>query len=207
MLRSSAIPSFLNPGDNEWSACDNNEEIEDAWHRWNNNFMQLENNWNHTFSVVRQQDHPENFYFIQKKTILIGLNIVGGRVHDTREWTLRLTDEIDWVRSIVRMNVPMNAAGVIIMAHARPTADHALFFDPLRDFIRDELENEIPVLYLHGDGHSCLHTPNFYMQPNYLRIQHEGGVRDPVLKILADPQKLGPEVYDAFQYDQQLQFD
>jgi hypothetical protein len=207
MLLNSTIPTFIIPGDNEWNDCGNSQEIDAAWDRWTNNFMQLENNWNHTFSVVRQQDHPENFYFIQKKTILIGLNIVGGRVHDTREWTLRLTDEIDWVRSIVRMNVPMNAAGVIIMAHARPTADHALFFDPLRDFIRDELENEIPVLYLHGDGHSFLHTPNFYMQPNYLRIQHEGGVRDPVLKILADPQKLGPEVYDAFQYDQQLQFD
>jgi hypothetical protein len=52
-----------------------------------------------------------------------------------------------------------------------------------------------------------MYNSNFYDQPNFLAIQHEGGVRDPIMKIMADPHHLGPEVYDAFQYDRQLHFD
>jgi hypothetical protein len=204
ILLKSKVPSFVVPGDNEWNDCGNNRGIEDAWGHWNTHFMRLENNWNHTLSVVRQPDYQENFYFIRKRTLVIGLNIVGGRVHDEDEWLLRHSSEIDWVRSLIQMNVPTNAAGIIIMAHARPNDTHRHFFNPLRDFIRDELQNEIPVLYLHGDGHKFLYNPDFYDQPNFLAIQHEGGVRDPILKILADPHKLGPQVFDAFQYDQQL---
>jgi hypothetical protein len=52
-------------------------------------------------------------------------------------------------------------------------------------------------MYLHGVGHDFIPTPNLYDQPTklYVRIQqqHEEGVRDPIWKILADPQKLmGP---------------
>lgn len=204
MLLDSAIPTFIVPGDNEWNDCGNQVQIGNAWGRWTRYFLNLENRWNHSFGVIRQIDYPENFYFIHKGTLVFGLNIVGGRVHDRDEWYLRLTAEVEWVRAVVRMNVPMHAAGVIVMAHARPTDDHVHFFDPLRDFIRDELQNEVPVLYLHGDGHDFIYTQNYYRQSNYLRIQHEGGVRHPILKILADPMRLGPEVYNAFQYDQQF---
>ena len=90
------------------------------------------------------------------------------------------------------------------MAHANPMNAHRHFFNPIRDFIHFELQNEVPVLYLHGDGHQWLYRPNFYDQPNFLAIQHEGGVRDPILKILADPHRLGPHVNSAFQYDRQF---
>ena len=39
----------------------------------------------HDFSVVRQPDYEENFYFVRKQTLIFGLNIVGGRVHDQIE--------------------------------------------------------------------------------------------------------------------------
>jgi hypothetical protein len=204
IMLESKVPAFIVPGDNEWNDCGSQLEREDAWNLWSTHLMGLENNWNHTLDVIRQPDYEENFYFIRKRTLIFGLNIVGGRVHDADEWRLRLSGEVNWMRQIVKRNVPMNADGIIIMAHAKPTSNHVLFFDPLRDFVRDELQNFIPVMYLHGDGHDFIHTPNFYDQPNFVRIQHEGGVRDPILKILADPQKLGPEVHDAFQYDQQL---
>jgi hypothetical protein len=206
IMLESKLPAFIVPGDNEWNDCGDESEIEDAWVLWNTHLMHLENNWNHTLDVIRQPDYEENFYFIRKRVLIVGLNIVGGRVHDADEWTSRLLGEVDWVLQIVTMNVLQNnnVDGIIIMAHAKPTNENQIFFNPLRDFIHDELRDEVPVMYLHGDGHSFVHTPNFYNQANYVRIQHEGGVRDPVLKILADPQKLGPQVYDAFQYDQQL---
>jgi hypothetical protein len=202
IMLQSPVPAFIVPGDNEWNDCGDTSEIEVAMDHWHTHLLHFENNWNHTLGVIRQPEYEENFYFIRKGILIFGLNIVGGRVQDVQEWMLRLSAEIDWVRQIVKLNV-LTVHGIIIMAHGKPTNNNRFFFNPLSDFIQDELFNLIPVLYLHGDGHSWLHTPNFFDQPNFLRIQHEGGVRDPVLKILADPQKLGPLVTDAFQYDQQ----
>ena len=204
ILLDSPIPAFIVVGDNEWNDCGNNNQINAAWGRWEENFMQIENNWNHTFNVSRQDEYPENFYFVHKRTLVFGLNIVGGKVHDTVEWATRLTKSHEFVQSIGLQNVPVNADGIIIMAHGRPTTDHRHFFNPIRSMVEDVFNNEVPVLYLHGDGHSWIYTPNWYEQPNYLRIQHQGGTRDPILKIYADPQKLGPSVTSAFQYDRQL---
>jgi hypothetical protein len=187
MLLESAIPTFIVPGDNEWNDCGNGREIDTAWSLWEQHFLGLDRNWNHTLTTVRQTRYPENFYLIQKKTLIFGLNIVGGRVHDRDEWDRRLSAEVDWIKSVTSANIPMNAAGIIILAHAKPTPAHSIFFDGLKAFIKDDLANEIPVLYLHGDGHSYFYNHYFLNEDNALQIQHEGGVRDPVLKIMADP--------------------
>lgn len=192
---------------NEWNDCGDNAAVEVGWGRWMDHLMHFENNWNHTLSVVRNFDYPEAFYFIEKRTLIFGLNIVGGRVVSRDEWMLRHSVQFDWVKAVIEMNIPMYADGVIIMAHAEPTDDHVHFFEPLKSFIKNDLQGQVPILYLHGDGHDWMYTPNFYNQRNFLRIQHEGGVRDPILKILADPHHLGSEVYDAFQYDRQLHFE
>jgi hypothetical protein len=204
MMMESTVPAFIVPGDNEWNDCGNNMMAEVAWDKWTNYFTRMEDNWNHTIPVVRNLDYPENFYFIQKRTLVFGLNIVGGRVHDIDEWKTRLTAEAEWVKAVVQMNIHSNADGVIVMAHAKPTEDHNQFFNPLRRLIRDDLANEVPFLYLHGDGHAYMYTRGFLNQPKLLRIQHEGGVRDPILKILADPYHLGSDVHSAFQVDRQL---
>jgi hypothetical protein len=204
MLLQSAIPTFIVPGDNEWNDCGNDLEVAAAWSLWQEHFLELDTNWSHDLSIVRQPDYSENFYFIRKKTLIFGLNIVGGRVHDRDEWDRRLSAEIEWIRSVAGMNIPQNVAGIVILAHAKPTPAHSPFFDPLKEFIKEELGDQIPVLYLHGDGHSYFYNHYFLDQDNALQIQHEGGVRDPVLKILADPFHLGPQVHDSFQVDRQL---
>lgn len=209
MLKSHA-PAFLVPGDNEWNDCFRGN-INKGWRNWADHFIGLENNWDHDYTIHRQPGYDENFYFITKRTLIFGLNIVGGRVHNRNEWSTRLRDEYFWVREVMMeslMGSNTTADGVILMAHANPSAHHANFFTPFRVFMRDELKNEFPVLYLHGDGHNFMYTPRYQNQTNFLRIQHEGGTIEPVLKILARPGR-GPgqrsSVYDAFQYDRQLE--
>jgi len=209
IMLASHVPAFLVPGDNEWNDCLRNN-IDIGWNHWTNHFIGFENNWNHTFSIARQPGYEENFYFIEKRILIFGLNIVGGRVHNATEWKTRLRSEYSWVRSVMRLNLlDMNTTdGVILMAHAHPSEDHQDFFTPLRVFLRDELQNRFPVLYLHGDGHNFLYTPNYQNQSNFLRIQHEGGTTEPVLKIMAGPERgkgKRSNVYDAFQYDRQLE--
>ena len=209
LMLESKVPTFVVPGDNEWNDCGDRFEIAAAWTLWKKHLLGFENQWvNHTFSVARQfPEYPENFYFVRKRTLVIGLNVVGGRVHDEAEWLIRLAAEVEWIRELVTMNVPLNADGVIVMAHSKPTEDHTAFFEPLAEYVGVELGNEIPFLYLHGDGHSFVVENELLGQPNFLRIQHEGGVRDPILKIYSDPHTLGPRASTAFTFDRQLQFE
>ena len=208
VMLQSHVPAFVVPGDNEWNDCQR-PNIEIGWDHWTDHFLEFEDNWNHTFSVLRQPDYEENFYFIHKRTLFFGLNIVAGRVHDETEWKTRLKSEFLWVKDIMELNlVDMETAdGVILMAHAHPSEDHQEFFNAFRMYIKNDLENKFPVLYLHGDGHNFLNTHNYHNQPNFLRIQHEGGTNEPVLKIMAGPQRIGPRTnaYNAFQYDRQLE--
>jgi hypothetical protein len=202
----SHVPVFVVPGDNEWNDC---QSPDIGWDHWIGSFLEFENNWNHTFEVIRQPDYEENFYFIHKRTLVFGLNIVGGRVHDDIEWQTRLKSEFLWVKSVMKLNLINleTADGVILMAHAHPSKDHQEFFNAFRMFIENGLKNKFPVLYLHGDGHNFLNTPNFYNQSNFLRIQHEGGTNEPVLKIMAGPKRTGrrTNAYNAFVYDRQLE--
>ena len=203
VMLASKVPTFVVVGDNEWNDCVKNR-IDAGWELWNQEFLRFENKWNHTMAVVRQPGFEENFYFVEKRTLIIGLNLVGGRVHNSSEWRARQEAEYDWTRTVINTFVPQFADGVIIMAHAKPSADQRFFMDPLGEDMANTWQNKFPILYLHGDGHSWTYNPHFKSQHNMLRVQHEGGVRDPILKVLADPAKNGPEVYSAFQFDRQL---
>jgi hypothetical protein len=205
IMLESAIPTFVVLGDNEWNDC-TRARIDAGWDLWNTHFLNFHNNWNHTFTVIRQPGYQENFAFIHKRTLMISLNVVGGRVHNDTEWATRLRAEYHWTKLVMDLNLldQRTADGVILMGHAKPSSDHRHFFNPFREYLSSELDDQYPVLYLHGDGHSWLYTPSYANQTNLLRIQHEGGTNEPVLKIFADPALLGPSVYSSFQYDRQI---
>jgi hypothetical protein len=205
IMLKSAIPTFVVLGDNEWNDCVR-DQIEVGFGLWTTHFQEFHNNWNHSFTVIRQPGYEENFAFIHKRTLIIALNIVGGRVHNDTEWSTRLEDEFVWAKAVMDVNLlDMGTAdGVILMGHAKPSSDHRHFFDPFLDYVQNELANGFPILYLHGDGHSWMYTPNYENQSNLLRIQHEGGVNEPILKVYSDPSLLGPSAYNSFQFDRQI---
>jgi hypothetical protein len=205
IMLESKVPTFVVVGDNEWNDCQRGM-IEIGWERWVNNFLRFENYWSHNFTVARQPGSEENFYFIHKRTLIIGLNVVGGRIHNSTEWSERLRGEFEWTRSVINLNLPTgNADGVIILSHANPSADHLELTVPFRNYMANELQNKYPILYLHGDGHDFMYTPHYLRQPNLLRMQHEGGTNEPILKIMADPARYPNSVYNAFQFDRQLE--
>lgn len=206
IMLQSAVPTFVVLGDNEWNDCVR-ERIDIGMDLWNANFYDFQNNWNHSFTLTRQPGYQTNFAFVHKRTLMISLNIVGGRIHNETEWVTRLRSEFEWAREMMNLNLIAlgTADGVVLMAHAKPTSDHRHFFNSFEDYVQNELNNAFPILYLHGDGHSWMYTPSFENQASLLRIQHEGGTNEPVLKIFADPALLGPSVFNAFQYDRQIE--
>jgi hypothetical protein len=162
--------------------------------------------WNHSFVIQRMDGRPETFSFVHKKTLFIGLNIVGGSVHDPSEWKTRLTSEVEWTKSLIlNYNASSTDVGrVIIFGHANPVIAHNAFFLPLQEFIKNKLQNGIPILYLNGDKHVWNYQPDFLNQTSLLRITLTGGSKEPPLKLIvkADGNQIKPMA--AFKHDRQL---
>jgi len=181
ILRRSSAPVFIIPGDNEWNDCLIPAQ---AWKYWDQYFMKFDSQWQHGLTVARQTMREENFAFVKGHVLFVGLNIVGGRVHDAEEWQLRHAADLAWTRE----NLRRSAAGItslVIFGHARPAKVHDDFFVPLSD---TATEFGKPVLYLHGDGHRWTHDRPFKAK-NILRIQvDQGGIAPPLkVTITSDP--------------------
>jgi hypothetical protein len=201
-------------GDNDWNDCPNNEQ---AWSYWMNHLYQFEGkNWpllNHTFSIQRQMSHLEDFAFVHKGTLFIGLNLVGGSIRSQMEWNERLTDEVEWTKSLIleyQSTMYMNSNGttmghrILLFGHCDPRSDHDPFFIPLRDFIETQLLNSIPIVYIHGDKHEWVYEPLFLGQKSALRISVTGLAKEPPLKMTITADNELQSVSDVFKYDRQL---
>lgn len=133
--------------DNDWTDCENRQEGKELWEE---HFIGFESKyWNHTFNIQRQPDYPQNFAFQHKGSLFVGLNIIGGDIHDLEEWSKRLTDEVEWLKYLIREYVKKIAPAVgrvVIFGHANLNHNHRAFENPLVDFIQDELQNGLPIL-------------------------------------------------------------
>jgi len=212
--------------------------LQQALRMWKDEFQYFDMKyWNHTFDIQRQPGREENFAFVHQDVLFIGLNIVGGEVLNTSEWTTRLDDQFNWTKSLIgnyrqyvqhpqrwkaQANNYTNASAVIyedntnttttdtkfgrvvLFGHANPVASHDEFFLPLRNYIRDELRNEVPVLYVNGDQHRWSYNESFYNQPSFLRIMLKGGTSEPPLKVTVNYDGTAATTDVAFTYDRRL---
>ncbi len=182
LLSRSQFPVFVVPGDNEWNDCANPDT---AWSLWKKHFARFDQRWKHRFAVLRQIKRRENFSFVHNGVLFVGLNLVGGRLHDPVEWETRHADNLEWVKRNLRY-YESKASCLVLLAHAEPLKKHNDFFKPLNK-IASKFEK--PVLYLHGDGHRWIHDRPFKAQ-NILRVQVDQGSSAPPLfvTITNDPE-------------------
>lgn len=188
LLSKAKVPVFIIPGDNEWNDC---LDPAQAWTLWEKHFMRFDHQWQHDLRVFRQLEREENFSFVRANVLFIGINIVGGRVHDAPEWSQRHAQNLDWTRRNL-CHFGDSVSSAVVLGHALPATKHADFFD---EFIKQaELFNK-PVLYLHGDGHRWIYDHPFAAQ-NILRVQVDQGSIAPPLKVMItnDPN-------EPFQFD------
>ncbi|NQV28543.1 MAG: hypothetical protein HQ518_29675 [Rhodopirellula sp.] len=183
MLSKSAAPVFIIPGDNEWNDCLNPAQ---AWTYWDQYFMKFDRHWKHDLTVERQKIREENFAFVKGNVLFVGLNIVGGRVHDEQEWKLRHASNLDWVKSSLQRS-GKEISSLVVFGHAKPAKVHDDFFGPFSQVAEDF---EKPVLYLHGDGHKWIYDRPF-KATNILRVQvDQGGIAPPLkVSVTDDPTK------------------
>lgn len=146
-LSASATPVFIVVGDNEWDDCPN---IDEGFEFWLETFQGFESrHWNHSFKISRLDGHPETFAFEYRGTLYVGLNLPGGAEQRITNWEELLKLQYNWTRDLIKSHM----VPTVLFAQANPTIEHWDYFVPLRNFIRDELKNKLPILYLNGDGH------------------------------------------------------
>jgi len=142
------IPTFVVPGDNEW-----NDQVDPDrhWGYWKKHFMDFNNKWPlpDASPVARQKERPENFSFVLDGVLFIGINKVGGRVHDAKEWKQRHQDNANWVAARMTEHRDQTRAAAIF-AQATAAGNTPAFVQALR---KAAAAYKHPILYLHADGH------------------------------------------------------
>lgn len=173
-LKQCRVPVFIIPGDNEWNDCFRPEV---AWQHWRRHLLKLDQHWMHGFDVARQEERDENFAFVHKQVLLIGVNLVGGRVLDKQAWQQRMVDDADWIDSQVEAHQP-DVEAMVVFTHAGPGENQTVFFDRFEVAAR-RFGN--PILLIHGDGHRWVYDRPFRAR-NVWRVQvDQGGIAPPVL--------------------------
>ena len=193
VLRRSAQPVFIIPGDNEWNDCDKPKQ---AWRLWTKHFLKLDERWKHTFTVARQKDRPSNFAFTHESTLFIGITMVGGAVHDKSEWKAFLQDGAEWTEERLEKEGEKVRCAVVF-AHAFPTEKHHGVFAERFPVAARKFGK--PVLYLQGDGHVWLRDQPFENARNVTRVQVDQGGKAPPIKVT-----LTGEAQEPFRFDRRL---
>lgn len=179
VLRQSPTRLFIIPGDNEWNDCLDPPE---AWKLWTRYFLHFDNQWSDDLYVIRDNRHLENFAFVSKGVLFIGINLVGGKVLDPIQWSLQDRDNIQWIESQWQEH-KQSISRLVIFGHALPGRSHRTFFFMLN---RVAQLFEHPILYLHGDGHNWIKDYPFTAK-NILRVQvKNGGSANPVTVQVTD---------------------
>ncbi|MCG8606740.1 DNRLRE domain-containing protein [bacterium] len=140
------VPALIVPGDNEWVDC---KKPEVAWAYWTKNFIDFEKNFCGAPNVERQSQRPENFAFVKKGVLMIGINMVAGRNYDSKGKKVRLKDNAAWVKHQFDLHKD-NVRAAVVFGHALRGSDGG-FQTPFKKHVKAFGK---PVAYIKGDDHS-----------------------------------------------------
>lgn len=169
---SNAIPTWIVPGDNEWNDLENPAQAS-KW--WQKHYARFEERFQPAWKTERQPDRPENFTFTRKGVVFIGLNLVGGRVHDPAEWAVRLPDDAAWIKNVLTRPSMADVRAAVILCQAnpfviKPGESRDKFKTFLVPFREGAAEWKKPLLFLHADGHRWIDDQP-WPEKNIRRIQ------------------------------------
>ncbi|MEE9189412.1 MAG: hypothetical protein V3U16_01420, partial [Candidatus Neomarinimicrobiota bacterium] len=182
--------TFIVPGDNEWNDCNDPEK---AWQFWESTFLNFEQNWNIDWEIAHQQEQKENLAFVYREVLFIGINLVGGRIHDQAEWDEKISYDLDWLKFCLNN---FDSETAVVFAQANPDDKHTEFINGFEILARIYSKQ---ILFIHGDGHKW-HYENPWLVPNMIRVQvDKGGIADPLqVTITGNKSKLFKFERNAF---------
>jgi hypothetical protein len=195
MLSLAPVPAFVLAGDNDMLDC---PSAETAWGHYQDTFVHFEQEWAlqarqkgspylDVSKVERNAFSPEMFSFNEDHILFMSVNLMNmPSGEDTDDaFDTRLATSKAWVTQQLAENFHQNAIrGVVMFGHALVSSDVSTFFEDIVN-VFTEAQVNVPVLYMHGDGHDFLIRDN-YQWELFTEIQVEqGGRADPLLVTVA----------------------
>ena len=150
ILKEFAVPVYIVVGDNEYNDCANPTLGLSYWKKY---FLNFEQKFCGAPATEHQSVRPENLAFTINGVLFIGINLVGGSLHDQNEWNTRLQEDADWVsQQFQAKGSQVRAAVVFAQAGPEGSANNrGLFFDQFRPAAAAFGK---PVLYIQGNTHT-----------------------------------------------------
>ena len=184
VLKTSPIPVFVLPGENDWNNCPNPDA---AWTTWSKHFIKFERNFDPDFMVLYQKDSGENFSILYDGVLFIGLHLVGGRINNQEEWNARHAKNVAWVgENIHAIHSEESFRAVVLLGNARPSNQQRTFFNEVLDDIQNMGK---PVVYIHanaGNGTDFEEYKPYNEVDNLMAVQIEDGGHSPPLRVAVD---------------------
>ena len=92
----------------------------------------------------------ENWAFVLRNVLFVGINLVGGTVHDSNEWDNRLAANLDWIQ--LEFDKAQQSPGgidlLVVLGHADPIiTTNQQFFDPFIQLVRTQFN--VPTIFAH----------------------------------------------------------
>ena len=148
LLRKAHLPVLVIPGDEDWIDC-RNVKPKRALNFWKNSFVDFEKNWkgksNLPGLVQRSQNYPENFAFMFRGTLFIGIN----NVHDDddeNEFNMREKETKIFIRSQVKtFESDPSLRSIVVFAHAHNSNDT---FDWITQRLAEK-DLQVQVVHIH----------------------------------------------------------
>lgn len=189
-LQSGPVPTFVLAGDNDYVDCPNPETAYGLYSKYFNFF---ENFWNHDLGVIRMEKRPEMFAIRKYGVLYIGVHLIDAKPDGgaaLEEWNARMQANIDWFSQNVE-DYSEGLRGVIVFGHALRSPGTRPFFVGIHSsFLSDPARFDLPILYLHGDGHRWdvdLRLTNELIWPGFRNIQvDQGAYADPCIVEVAE---------------------
>lgn len=185
LSKSNTIPTWIVPGDNEWNDLEDPIQGNKWWHKY---YARFEAQFKPAWKTERWPERPENFTFTRKGVVFIGLNLVGGRVHDAAEWAVRLPQDAAWIKDVLTRPSMNEVRAAVVLCQAnpfviKPGESRDKFKSFLAPFREAAAEWKKPLLFLHADGHRWIDDQP-WPEKNVRRIQVDmWDTRHPTLQV------------------------
>jgi hypothetical protein len=153
-----------------------------------------------------KNNYPENFAFAYNEILFVGINLVGGTVHNETEWATRQASNLQWIDdSFAKHKDGIKA--LVLFAHADPDVpSNSAFYEPFKDRVKTDY-SQIPVVLIHRNlgVEPWSWDTEFENIPNLSVIVVAGSVWPPLMGAV-DFRQTNPLIFDqSTWYDQYIQ--
>lgn len=150
LFSNSSIPVYFVTGDNDFNDCPDPDQAMSFWHEYlleyETKHWDAPSQW--TVAHGASDLYPENFAFIYNEILFVGINLVGGVVHNSTEWDTRHKANLDWIDANIQQN-KQSIKAFVLFAHADPDVpSNSGFYEPFKEKVKKDYK-EFPVVLIH----------------------------------------------------------